>query len=100
MKLPTKNTLRKYGLTESDYKIRWLLQGERCPICGRSDAPMVIDHEHVRGWGKMKPEQRRKFVRGIICSWDNRWIVGRGATVENLRSGSEYLQDYRERKQK
>ena len=100
MKLPKPPTLRKYGLTEQDWMDRWLLQGEKCPICQRSDAPLVIDHEHVRGWKKMPPEKRKLYVRGITCNWCNRWIIGRGAKPHLLLNGADYLLDYEERKPK
>ena len=100
MKTPSQATLRKYGLSEDEWVKMWQDQGEMCPICERSDAPLVIDHEHVRGWNKMKPEQRKLYVRGIPCSWCNRWIIGRGATHKNLRNGYLYLYGYEMRKPK
>lgn len=100
MKLPTPQTLKKYGLTEQDYKDIWTRQGEKCPICYRSDALMVVDHEHVSKWKKMPPEQRKLYVRGIICSYDNQRIVGRGATKQKLIRGAIYLGNYERRKPK
>ena len=98
--IPSKATLKKYGISENEWIILWLSQGEICPICGRSDALMVTDHEHVRGWKKMPPEKRKLYVRGIICSWCNQRIVGRGATFQKLINGAHYLRDYEMRKQK
>lgn len=99
MKTPSRPTLRKYGLSVDEWQAIVDRQGGRCPICHRDDAPMVIDHEHVRGWKKMPPEERKLYVRGVICSWCNRWIVGRGTTVTNLLHGHFYLSDYETRKQ-
>lgn len=98
MKIPHPQTLKKYGLTEQDYVDLWMKQGEICPICGRSDALMVIDHEHTKGWKKFPPEQRKLYVRGIICSYDNQRIVGRGATAQKLINGAHYLLQYQERR--
>jgi len=95
---PSKVTLRKYGLTEAEWIEMWMDQGEICPICGRSDAPTVIDHEHVRNWKKMPPEKRKLYVRGIPCNWCNRWIIGRGATAQLLINGAHYLLRYGMRK--
>lgn len=100
MKTPRRATLRKYGLSEQEWEQMWTEQGRICPICGRSDAPTVIDHEHVRGWKKMKPEQRKKYVRGIPCNWCNRWIIGRGTTPQLLINGAHYLLKYKEKNNK
>lgn len=102
MKIPTKATLKKYGLSEQEWKIQWLLQGERCPICRRSgdETVFVIDHEHRAGWKKMPPEKRKLFIRGIICSYCNQRRVGRGVTTETAYNSYEYLKQYDERKPK
>lgn len=100
MKIPTKNTLKKYGLSEQEYREIWERQGGICPICGRSDALMVIDHEHIHNWRKLPAETRRLYVRGIICSYDNQRIVGRGATAQKLINGAHYLLQYQERRPK
>jgi len=100
MKPPKPATLRKYGMSEEEWQEMWHDQGEICPICGRSEALMVVDHEHVRGWKKMPPEQRKLYARGIICSWCNMRIVGRGATAKKLINGAHYLLRYEMRKPK
>ena len=100
IKVPSKPTLRKYGLDKDEWILLFISQGEICPICGRSGVTMVTDHEHVRGWKKMPPEKRKLFVRGIICSWCNQRIVGRGATFQKLINGAHYLRDYEMRKPK
>ena len=95
---PSKATLKRYGLSAEEWTDIWQRQGERCPICKRSDAPLVIDHEHVSNWKKLPPEKRKLYVRGIPCSWCNRWIIGRGATHEKLANGAIYLLKYEKRK--
>lgn len=97
---PTQKTLDKYGLSTDEWQDMWHDQGEICPICGRSEALMVIDHEHVRGWKKMPPEQRKLYVRGIICSYDNQRIVGKGSSYKRLLNGAHYLLRYEMRKPK
>lgn len=100
MKLPTRATLKKYGLTEQEFLEMWDAQGRACPICGQDKDTIVIDHEHVPNWRKMKPEKRKSFVRGLPCNWCNRWIIGRGATRQKLIRGAIYLGNYERRKQK
>lgn len=89
---PRLSTLRKYGLTEAD----WLKLCEdcnyTCVVCGKpfEDRPLVVDHEHVKGFkahkkkkGKkgqtmsvrvMGPDVRRQYVRGVIHHYCNRFV--------------------------
>ena len=62
-------TLRKYGLTERDWLLILDQQGSKCGACGRvpRTGRLVIDHEHVRRWAKLKTEDRKRYVRGAIC---------------------------------
>lgn len=53
-----------------------------------------VDHSHVRGWKKLPPEERRKYVRGLTCFVDNSVFLRRGATPERLRSAAAYLERY------
>jgi hypothetical protein len=54
------------------------LQGGACAICRREVERLCIDHEHVRGWKRMPPEQRRLYVRCLACTYCNRRRIGRG----------------------
>ena len=49
-------------------------QGGVCAICKRvpPSLRLNIDHEHVKGWKKMPPEQRKQYVRGLLCFQCNR----------------------------
>jgi len=55
---------------------------------------LVIDHEHVRSWKSMKPEDRKQYVRGLLCWSCNHYRLARGATVENLRGAADFLEAY------
>lgn len=110
-KPPRLGTLRKYGLTEAD----WLRMCEACNctcvICGKpfEDRPLVIDHEHVKGFkarknrksrkGKtfkvrvMPPEERRKYVRGILHSYCNRF-VRKWLTLDRAEAIVAYLREF------
>lgn len=93
MKLPSKVTLRKYGLTPADYQEIYERQQGKCPIClrdldsGRSN----IDHYHIKGWRKMEPEQRKLYVRGILSWQCNKFLLIRGIKADDLRRAAEYL---------
>lgn len=97
---PTKGTLRKYGLTLDEWISILKRQGDVCAVCGRVSPTgrSVIDHEHVPGWKKLKPEHRRWFVRGVICSFCNSHVVGRFVTLDKARRVVAYLSAFEVRK--
>ena len=99
MRVPSKATLRKYGLTVGEWMTLYNKHGGRCHICKREQSPEAkrafhTDHEHISGWSKMPPEQRKLFVRGIICYTCNRFRMTRGTTLETARGMVAYLEEY------
>lgn len=99
--LPTPATLNKYGLTPADWLSIVENQNYSCPICGvefDGERRMNIDHYHVKGFKKMSPEKKRKYVRGVLCWTCNRLIVGRGVTIPRLRNATTYLEEFEKRK--
>lgn len=113
-KPPTAGTLRKYGLTAADWLALCRACNWTCVVCGKEfgDRPLVVDHEHVRGFratkkrkGKrgqavrvraMPPEERRRYVRGVIHNFCNRYIR-RWLTLERGRAIVAYLEAYHAR---
>lgn len=97
---PTKVTLKKYGLNIGEWRMMLDEQGGVCAICGRepSSGRMHIDHVHTRGWKKMRPEQRKKFVRGLCCQFCNRFYMSRNMTIQKSRNITLYLLRYEQRK--
>ena len=89
---PRIGTLRKYGLTEADWHRLCAACNHTCVVCGKpfDGRPLVIDHEHETGFKARKkkkakaghtikvrvmgPEERRKYVRGIIHNYCNRFV--------------------------
>jgi hypothetical protein len=70
MRVPTDQTLAKYGLTLQDWEA--LLTKDRkgvpiCPICVEPLNKSVIDHKHVPRWSSFPPEVRKQYVRGVCC---------------------------------
>lgn len=97
--LPTLATLRKYGLTETDFLMMLAYQGGVCAVCGnKPNGRFNIDHEHVRNWKQKPAEVRRRFVRGLVCWFCNKYYLGRGVTIERAQNVVEYLKSYQERK--
>lgn len=96
IKIPSKVTLAKYGLNEIEWTYILACQGNVCPICKKQpdSGRFVTDHYHVKGFKKMKPEEKKIWVRGITCWFCNRYFLARGVTVEKLKNAVEYLEKH------
>lgn len=97
---PSRQTLRRYGITVEEWQGILDQQGGACGVCGKvpESGTLHIDHEHVKNWKKMEPSDRKRFVRGLCCFTCNAKWVGRGATPTKLRAAAEYLEAYDRRK--
>ena len=97
--VPTKATLKKYGLTVETWQAILDRQGGGCGACGLvpRSGRLNVDHQHVRGYKAMLPWQRANYVRGLLDYGCNSKRLSRGATVENLRGAADYLERYRNR---
>lgn len=93
---PRPSTLRRYGLTLDDWRAIADRQGRVCAICLGVPASgrLHIEHEHVRGWRHMAPDQRKRFVRGLACWRCNSSFLARGITVERAMNVVSYLAAY------
>ena len=97
--LPSKATLKKYGLSAAEWTSILRRQGYKCPICNKvpSSGRFVTDHEHVRGYKKMKPEEKKQYIRGLCCQHCNRWYLAKGISIEKAQNIVKYLQNYQSR---
>ena len=103
---PSPATLKKYGLTQEDWQAMLARQGGVCGVCGTVPSPgkntgkvrLVIEHEHVRGWKRMPPEERRLYVRGLTCWWCNSAYLGRGITIAKAEGVVRFLTAYEARR--
>lgn len=104
--IPTKPTLRRYGLTLAEWLEHLADQDFSCAVCGRlpSVSPrykgrrFVTDHEHVRNWTKMPDDRRKLYVRGLVCYWCNKTYLGRGITLDIACGVVLYLERYLDRR--
>lgn len=75
--------LRKYGITLRTYNKMLKQQKESCDICKKHQSmfkrSLHVDHDHRTG-----------LVRGLLCFYCNRRLVGRH-TLESARKVYEYL---------
>lgn len=93
---PTQQTLDKYGLSRSEFKTIIKAQGGTCPICEKipSTGRWVIDHQHVKGWKNLPPDERKKFVRGVTCWFCNRNYLAKAITPRKAENIKRYLETY------
>lgn len=94
---PTPTTLRKYGLSKMEWLELYRKQKGQCGICHRDfqvGHRINVDHEHVRGWKKMAPSERKEHIRGLLCYTCNKFMVMRGVTSMKLYNGWQYMRAY------
>lgn len=96
MHLPSDATLKKYGLMPGEWIDMYKEINGICPICKTepSTGRFVIDHEHVAGWKHMKPTERKKYVRGLLCWQCNYFLMAGRANSEKMWRGYTYLRNY------
>lgn len=96
---PSEKTLAKYGLSKEEWLAILDRQFGVCAVCGKepSAGRLNVDHDHVRGWKKMKPDLRKTHVRGLLCFWCNKTYVGRSLTLLKAASVVDYLTAHNER---
>jgi hypothetical protein len=102
VRTPTPGTLRKYGLTEQVWRKTLTGQGGVCAVC-RKEPPsgrLVVDHHHVKGWKRMPPTERVKYVRGLLCFVCNGKRANKYMTVVLARAVVDYLLRYEQRRPK
>ncbi len=75
-----KNRYRKYGVSPDDFR---KLDKGFCPLCLRNWSDRVrpcIDHDHST-----------QFVRGILCTYCNRYVLGRLSSPDLVQRIFDYL---------
>ncbi len=99
---PTKATLSRYGLSMEEWKIMADNQKHACFICEvePKKGRLCIDHFHQRGWKKMPPEQRKLYVRALLCFMCNTQVLGRCITIAKLKKAVILLEEFETRKPK
>ncbi|SRR5712692_5264824 len=84
-----------YGLTPEAWEELFQSQGGKCanPRCNNKE-DLHVDHLHVDGWKDMPPEERRKYVRGLLCGACNRSLGHASENDERLLGLVEYRQRF------
>src|SRR3954468_21538370 len=102
VQITTEASCKKYGLDQQGWLRILRDQGWKCPICDKPSGTgrYVVDHEHVKGFKKMLPEEKALYIRGICCWFCNHAYLGRGITIEKARNVVAYLVAYAQRRPK
>lgn len=60
---------KTYGITLQEWEEMMNAQGRVCMICEMvpGTGRLCVDHVHIKGFKGMKPENKKKYVRGILC---------------------------------
>ena len=66
-----KRLYKTYGMTLGGFNSRLRMQGGGCKICGKSEGRLCVDHIHVAKYKSLPPEEKLKYVRGILCFYCN-----------------------------
>ena len=82
---PTKQTLKKYGISRAEYEDLLAAQDGECAICGKTLYDVHIDHSHESG-----------KVRGLLCNTCNTRLLF-AAESPLLRKAQAYLRKHKRR---
>lgn len=93
---PKPKSLAKYGLSLAEWRQMLEDQGGTCAVCDKlpPSRKLHVDHEHAPKWRKKPPEQRRRYVRGLLCNFCNRSLLRRFLTLPKARRVVAYLEQY------
>ena len=67
--IKSKRLYKTYGINIDDFNRMLQEQEGVCWICKTLPKSGVLccDHLHVKGYKKMDPSERRKYLRGLVC---------------------------------
>ena len=75
---------RLYGITQQQYTELLHKQHDVCAICSRppsAQRSLAVDHDH-----------HTRKTRGLLCTYCNRYVIGRHTDWRLLLAASRYLQ--------
>lgn len=84
---------RTYGISQNDFIDLLNTQGGVCFICGNPPKTrnLHVDHLHVKNFKKLPPEEKKSYVRGLLCFQCNKLLVGRGMNLFKAERLVKYL---------
>jgi len=98
-----KAKLKKYGLTEDEYKKMLTKSDNKCYICGNSPKTRALNVDHDHRKEKQLRKEKKPIgtsVRGLLCFYCNSKIIGKTGDRENavelFLKAAEYIRKSRE----
>ena len=86
-----KRLLKTYGLIFETWEE---MSKNGCWICGKKDGRICVDHIHVKGFKKMQPEEKLKYIRGALCFMCNTSLKGFEKTINGERNRKQLERTY------
>jgi len=87
--------LRKvYGISFYEYKRILAVQEGNCAICGKPPKPgrsLHVDHKHQQGERKLSGDEKRRYVRGLLCWMCNTAIGKFRDNSTKMRAAADYI---------
>jgi hypothetical protein len=93
--------LRKtYGISLEEFNAKLESQGNGCAIEGciigrTKEGVLCQDHVHVKGFKKMLPEEKKKYLRGIVCFMHNTGFKSFEKTIDGVRNRASLTGTYK-----
>lgn len=90
-----------FGITEKEYQKIFKSQNGKCFICEFPPTVrrLAVDHIHVKGYAKLPTEEKKKYVRGLLCYTCNKGIgfllECKGNAKKNLNNVVGYFMTYK-----
>lgn len=89
-----------YGITLDTYSTLLKKQKNVCDICKKlpKSGVLCVDHRHVKNYKKLKPEDKFKEVRGLLCFMCNVMIgklERRKIARQLLKNTVKYFDEYK-----
>jgi len=82
-----KRLQKTYGITLEEYEI---MAQYGCYICNRTEGRLNVDHIHQKGFKKLEPAEKKKYVRGVLCFLCNTALKGFERTADGQRNRSQF----------
>ena len=86
-----RNRCKAYGLTVEEYDAMYAQQLGLCRICHRPFPELHIDHKHVEGFDALPPDEKKRYVRGLLCRDDNLAIGVMEEDPVRVRTAADYV---------
>lgn len=86
-----------YGITLEERNEMLFKQNFKCLGCNvveKETGTLCVDHKHIENFKNLQPSEKRKYIRGLLCSDCN---VALGRLKENIQTFKNlisYIQDF------